>query len=411
MPTAVAGVRDIVSSVARHDEWRLRKCINLQCSENVTSEAVRRILSSDMGHRYTLPISQEVHGSFVGNAYRGTKYMDEVERQGEEIAKEIFGGEFASLKPLSGHIAAMIMLVATCKRGDKILVIDGKHGGYDGYLKDGMPDMFGFKVDFLPFDEKRWNVDSERAAGKIADYKPKLIVLGASFLLFPYDIRPIRTAADDVGALIGYDGSHVLGLISGGIFQKPLQEGADILVGSTHKSFFGPQGGLFLCGDKRLSEAAQKAFYWRVMDNAHWNRVAALAQALAEAKRFGRDYAKQVVRNSKALAGELDRRGLPIKFPKQGYTECHQIHVDETRLKDSWGLTFSEFADRLEKCGIIVDAVGRIGTNEMTRLGAKEIEMRKVAGLLIECLNGGEISGEVALMKSRSRMSFCFDRS
>ncbi len=398
---------DVLSLVSRHDEWRLRRCINLQCSENVTSEAVRKILSSDMGHRYTLPINEDVHGSFVSNAYRGTKYMDEVEAQGDELARRLFHGRFATIKPLSGHIAAMIMLAATCRRGDKILAIDAKHGGYDGYLPENMAGLLGLKVGFLPFDETRWNVDPGAAANKIKRYRPRLIVLGASFLLFPYDIAPLREAADKVDALIGYDGSHVLGLIAGGLFQKPLAEGADILVGSTHKSLFGPQGGLAVCRDEELFEKVMKSFYWKAMDNAHWNRVAATTQALSEAKRFGIGYAKQVVRNSKALAGELHERGLEMKFPGMGFTECHQSHLDERALKSDSGLTLDGYAKRLEKSNLIVDAVGRIGTNEVTRLGADERTMAEIAGLLVRALKGRSVLKEVRALRSKLRMTYC----
>lgn len=393
--------------VSKHDEWRLRKCINLQCSENIASDAVRKILSSDMGHRYTLPINQDVHGSFVENAYRGTRYMDDVEARGESLAKEIFGGRFATLKPLSGHIAAMVMLLATCRKRDRILVVDPKHGGYDGYLQENMPGMFGLHVGFLPFIQKKWNVDSEAAARRIRKQKPRLVVLGASFLLFPYDIRPMREAADDVGALVGYDGSHVLGLIAGGVFQKPLAEGVDILVGSTHKTFFGPQGGVIVCKDKTLFDEVEKTFFWRVMDNAHWNRVAALTQALFEAKKFGAKYAPRVVENARVLAEELHGQGLPMRFPKLGFTDCHQIHLDEEGLRKKWSLTFDSYAKRLEGSNIIVDAVGRLGTNEVTRLGGTRDTMRIIAGMMIRSLKGRNVSKEVADLRSSLSISYC----
>ena len=401
-------MHDVLSLVERHDEWRLTKCINLQPSENVTSPAVRRILASDMGHRYTLPINQEVHGSFVGNAYRGTRYMDEVEGRGEELARELYDAEFATLKPLSGHIAGMLMLLGTCDRGDRILVIDTKHGGYDGYLGEGMPQMFGLRVDILPFDERKWDVDSEAAAKKILEHKPKLIVLGASFILFPYDIRPMRVAADDVGALIGYDGSHVLGLIAGEEFQSPLPEGADILAGSTHKSLFGPQGGLLVCNDAKVFERVQKAIRWRVMDNAHWNRIAALTQTLLEAKHFGAEYARQVVRNAQILADELKKRGFPVRFSELGYTRCHQIHIDVGKLKRSFGLTLNDFASRLEESNIIVDAVGRLGTNEVTRMGAGRKHMVAIAGLIMRVVQGERVDKEVTELRSGLSISYCF---
>ena len=407
MPCRLDGMSDIPSLVSRHDEWRLRKCINLQCSENITSEAVRRILSSDMGHRYTLPINQDVHGSFVENAYRGTRYMDEVEARGEKLATELFGGKFATVKPLSGHIAAMIMLTATCRVGDRMLVVDAKHGGYDGYLPENMAGMFGFKAGFLPFDKKRWNVDSGAAARKVRKEKPKLVVLGASFILFPYDIRPIREAADDVGALLGYDGSHVLGLMAGGEFQKPIEEGVDILVGSTHKSLFGPQGGLVVCRDDSLAEDIRKAFYWKVMDNAHWNRIAALTQALSEAKRHGAKYARQVVENSKVLASSLHDGGLKMRFPELDFTECHQMHIDERALKEDWNLTLDQYAKRLERSNLIVDAVGRIGTNELTRLGARENTLAVIADMVIRALEGENVAREAAALRTRLKMRYC----
>jgi glycine hydroxymethyltransferase len=407
MPCRLDGMNDILSLVSRHDEWRLRQCINLQCSENVTSEAVRKILSSDMGHRYTLPINQDVHGSFVGNAYRGTRYMDEVEALGEKLAAGLFGGKFATVKPLSGHIAAMIMLTAICRKGDKILVVDARHGGYDGYLPENMAGMFGLKAGFLPFDKRRWNVDSGAAARKIRKEKPKLVVLGASFILFPYDIRPIREAVDDADALLGYDGSHVLGLMAGGEFQKPFKEGIDILVGSTHKSLFGPQGGLVVCRDDSLADYTRKAFYWKVMDNAHWNRIAALTQALSEAKRYGARYAQQVVRNSKALASSLHRGGLKMRFPRHGFTECHQAHVDERALKVDWNLTLDQYAGKLERNNLIVDAVGRVGTNELTRLGARENTMADIADMVIRALSGEKVTREAAAMRSLLKISYC----
>jgi len=381
--------------------------LNLQCSENVTSEAVRKMLSSDMGHRYTLPMNQEVHGSFVENAYRGTRYMDEIEGRGEKLAMQLFGGKFATVKPLSGHLAAMIMLLATCRKRDRILVVDAKHGGYDGYLPENMAGMFGFKADFLPFNKDKWNVDSDAAAIKIRKEKPRLVVLGASFILFPYEIRPIREAADAAGALLGYDGSHVLGLMAGGQFQKPIHEGVDILVGSTHKSLFGPQGGLVVCRDVSLANDVRKAFYWKVMDNAHWNRIAALTQALSEAKKYGARYARQVVRNSKALASSLHRGGLRILFPELEFTECHQMHVDEHALRADWNLTLNQYAKLLERNNIIVDAVGRIGTNELTRLGGGEATASGIAELLIRALEGEDVRRDVAALRSNLKIGYC----
>ncbi|TLZ50420.1 MAG: serine hydroxymethyltransferase, partial [Methanobacteriota archaeon] len=273
---------DVLSLVERHERWRADSCINLQPSENVSSPQVRRALASDLAGRYTLPWSGEIHGSKVVNAYGGAKYLDEIEAMGEALARSVFEARHASLKPLSGHLAGMLMLLTAAKPKARVLTVDAAHGGYDGYMPPYIPDALGLnlKVDFLPFREDAWRVDTAKAAKKIRSWKPDLVILGASFLLFPYEMAPLREAADAVGARIGYDGSHVLGLIAGGVFQHALPEGADILVGSTHKSFFGPQGGLFLCNDNDLWERAQKNTVWRLFDNVHWNRLAGVAQAL-----------------------------------------------------------------------------------------------------------------------------------
>ncbi|MGH2357505.1 MAG: serine hydroxymethyltransferase [Candidatus Limnocylindria bacterium] len=401
---------DILSLVERHERWRGEECLNLQPSENLVSPQVKRALGSDLAGRYTLPWSGEIHGSAVHNAYGGTRYLDQIEAAGEELARAVFRARHASLKPLSGHVAGVIAILATTAPGDTILAVAGANGGYDGYGSDYIPRALGGTrhVEALPFYESAWQVDTDAAATKIHALRPALVLLGASFLLFPYDIGPIRKAADAVGALIGYDGSHVLGLIAGGAFQQPLAEGADLLIGSTHKSFFGPQGGLLLTNRDDIWQRASEQMLWRTLDNVHWNRVAGLAQALAEHQAFGADFAQQVVENAKVLAGELDRRGLPVRFKAHGYTESHQILLDENGLKQSLGLTPQEFSSALERSNLIVDAVARIGTSEVTRLGAAEAEMGEIAGLVWRAARGENVKGEVVALRSRLILSYAF---
>jgi len=399
---------EVLSLVEEHEEWRTGQCINLIPSENITSKEVRKILGSDLGHRYTLPLKQKIHGTLVENAYRGTKFFDKIERLGEELACEIFNANFASLKPLSGHMAGMIMLLSTCKRGESLLTIDARHGGYDGYLPENLPTILGLQAGFLPFEERSWDLDYDKCIKKIVETRPRLVILGASFLLFPYNLKLIRKACEEADALLGYDASHVLGLIAGKAFQRPFEEGVDILIGSTHKSFFGPQGGLILCQDKEIFEEVRKNLIWRTLDNAHWNRIGALAQALLEARDFGEDYANQVIANSKALAEELDSMGLPIKFKNKGFTECHQILIDKSKLKKNWGTNFNDLAVSLEKSNIIIDAVGRLGTNEVTRMGAKEKDMRILADLIVKVLKGSKVKKEVLAFGKSLEMDFCY---
>src|SRR5512137_234769 len=119
--------------VRAHDGWRLRRCINLIPSENAMSPTARRLLSSDMASRYSLPLNMEVHGVVVENAYRGTGYSEDVSAKVNELGARTFGSKFALLDPLSGHLASMLMLLSTCKKGDLMLCPDSRHGGYDGY--------------------------------------------------------------------------------------------------------------------------------------------------------------------------------------------------------------------------------------------------------------------------------------
>jgi len=400
-------VADLEDLVRAHERWRLREALNLQPSENVMSETARAYLASDFAHRYTLPgYTSPVGGT--GNAYRGTRYTDEVEALGEGLAKEIFTAAYASLKPLSGHLAGFLLLQASCRRGDRILVIDAKHGGYDGYMPGFLPRHLGLEVDFLPFDEASWNLNDKAAADAILEKRPRLVLVGASFLLFPYNLRWLRGACDDVNATLGYDASHVLGLIAGGAFQRPMVEGVDVLSASTHKSFPGPQGGLFLSNRADLFDRAMQNLVWHLQDNAHWNRIAATVQVLREMKEFGSKYASQVVANAKALGQQLDRWKFPVKFRAQGYSQSHQLHYDLQKLHADWGLTPHEFADRLERNNLIVDAVGRLGTNEITRMGAREEDMQTLAGLIVNAAHGEDVREDVRDLRSRLRLSFVF---
>ena len=402
-----AGMRDVLDLVAKHDDWRLRRTINLIPSENVTSEQVRSILASDLGDRYTLPWGKEWHGYTVENSYRGTRYLDEIESLGESLARDVFRAKHATLKPMSGHIAGMLLLSSLCSRGDRILVLDSRHGGYDGYMPEYLPGMLGLEVEYLPFDESEWTVEARAAAERIVAVKPRLVLIGGSFIVFPHNLRALRKACDEAGALLAYDGSHVLGLIAGGQFQDPLREGADVLFGSTHKSFFGPQGGLVVTDRDDLFATMVDRFTWRVGDNSHWNRIAATAQALLETKQFGKDCAKQVVWNAQALGRELEKRDLPVKFAHRGYTKSHQVHLLEAGLIKRWNTNPNDWSVALERNDIIVDSVARIGTNEVTRMGAKEPHMERIADLLARGAKQ-DVRAEVAALRKELVLSYAF---
>ena len=387
-------------------KWRLEDSINLLPSENMTSPQVRALLSSDFGHRYTLPVNAEYGGEYLENGYRGTKITTEIEHSADKLACEVFRARHACVQPLSGHIAAMISIVSTTKRGDRICSIPVKYGGYDGYEQPYMPDILGLKASDLPFDASKQTIDPGKCAAFIRKSKPRLVILGASFIPFPYEMGAVQDACDDTDSILAYDGSHVLGLIAGGVFQKPLEEGAKILYGSTHKSFFGPQGGLIVTDDDDVNDCIRRNLTWRIVDNAHWNRVAALGQALLESKKFGHQYARQVVRNSKAMGRELSQRGFPLMFEDLGFSESHQLLIDQKGVASKYGLTMNDFSIRLERSNLIVDSVARIGTSEITRMGMKERDIPELADLFIEAAEGKNVSRKVKDLRGRFDMAF-----
>jgi glycine hydroxymethyltransferase len=397
-----------LDSMRAQEKWRIEDSINLLPSENSASPQVRALLSSDFGNRYTLPINTEYAGEFMENAYRGTRITTDVEKRAEEICCEVFGSKHACVQPLSGHIAAMITIVSTTRRGDGLSAIPSDKGGYDGYGQAYIPDMLGLRASALPFDDGVWNLDADAAARQIRKQKPRLVILGASLILFPYDMAPVKEACADAGSVLVYDGSHVLGLIAGGEFQRPLEEGADLLYGSTHKSFFGPQGGIIATSSKDLDEAVRKNLTWRVVDNVHWNRVAALGQALLEMKRFGPQYAKQVVRNSRRLGRELKERGVPIMFEELGYSSSHQLLMDVKELKAIFGKGINDFSVMMEKSNLIIDSVGRLGTGEITRLGMKEKHLPELADLFVEAARGKDIRKKVKALRNQFDMEYRF---
>ncbi|MFB0562740.1 MAG: hypothetical protein ACETWM_16195 [Candidatus Lokiarchaeia archaeon] len=382
--------------VKKHEEWR-SNCINLIPSENVMSPKAHAALNSDLGHRYTSP----------DKFYTGTKYIDQIIEEGEKLAKEVFECNFADLRPLSGHIADLALLMAF--RGKSMACINELEGGYPGISADNAPSVLGIKVHYLPYIQDEANIDLEGSIELIEDKKPELVVLGASFIPLPYPVAEISEVVHKVGALLAYDASHVMGLISGKGFQQPLAEGADIMMGSTHKSLPGPQGGIILGNS---FEEVREQLLFKTIDNAHFHRIAAMAVTLEEMKEFGEDYADQIVKNSKKLANLLDEEGIPLRCKSKGFTESHQILVNTYEFQVNFDKPWVDIVDYLEESNVIMDRAGRIGTCEATRMGMKEKDMEKICELILKAVRGEEkekIKKEAVELKSNfKKVHYCF---
>jgi glycine hydroxymethyltransferase len=373
----------------KHEDWRLKKCLNLMPSENMSSPAVREMLSSDLANRYTSP----------DQFYMGTRYIDQIQTETEELAKAVFCAKYADVRPISGHSADMIALTALAERGDKIMLVGKGNGGYPGISQDGYPKIYGLQVLEFPFQKRIFNIDAERAAAAIKQERPRVVMFGASLILFPHPVQALAGVCKEVGGKVVFDGSHVLALIAGDQFQDPLREGAEVLIGSTHKSFFGPQGGIVLAN--AYEEPLRSAVDPAIVDNAHWNRIAALNVALSEMKKFGKRYAHQVVRNSKALAKALNEMGVNLLGKEVGFTESPQVIVDVPTEAEGVRL-----ARRLQEANIIVDIAVRIGTSEETRRGMREREMERIAELIARVWVENEDPARVRKDVERLRRDF-----
>ena len=403
-PSRTSDERRLAGLVRAHDRWRGRSVFNLLPSENAVSPTARRYLASDLAGRYTLPLHTDHAGEGIDNSYAGTRYADAIEALGNAAAARLFHGRFATVRPLSGHIAAMSALAPLLPRGAKMLAIAPDSGGYDGYAPGYLPALLGYTVRPLPTTGPGHRVEAEAAVEEIRRERPHAVVLGQSFFLFPYPLKEIAEAAHERDALVFYDASHVLGLIAGGVFQDPIREGADVLYGSTHKSFPGPQGGLLVTDRDDLFQQLDPALVWRVFDNAHWNRIAGVTQTLLELERVGAEYARVTVANARALGTALSARAVPLVAEADGFTRSHQLLYDAPALRARHGVGPATVARLLERQRILTDLVGRLGTAEVARLGLTPEMMERLAELIVRAgLKRERVGAEVLAWRKEFR--------
>ena len=371
---------------------------------------------SDLMHRYA-------EGLPFGRYYQGLKYVDEIESLTQEKFKKHFGASFVDIRPISGTLANMAVFSALAERGDAILTLGIQGGSHVSHEKAGAAGILGLKSFHLGFDSETMMIDLEKSRKKIIEIKPKFIVIGGSVILFPQPIRELREICDQVGAKIVYDAAHVFGLITAGFFQNPLGEGVDIITSSTHKTFPGPQGGIIIGNiDKELQRKIQDKVFPGVLSNHHLHRIPPLYFALKEMEEFGKDYVSQIMKNSEALAKQLDNFGFDVLGKERGFTMSHQVVVN---VKKQGG--GSAVAKKLEEANIILNKniipddksnpenpEGiRIGVQEMTRFGMKEKEMAVIAEFIKRIiLDGGDIEiikeKVIGFRKNFQEVKYCF---
>ena len=416
----------IFSSLEKHHEW-FENSIPLIASENIPSPAVREAVMSDFGNRYA-------EGWPGERVYAGCTYIDEVEIQCMELAQKLFKAEFADVRSVSGVVANLAIYSAYSNPGDVMIASSIPAGGHISHGKkehSGTAGLVhGLDIEFFAFDPEEMTLDVDKTKAKVEDLKsqgklPKIAMFGGSVFLFPHPVKELAEFLKGHGMHINYDAAHVAGLIAGGKFQDPLREGTDTMTMSTHKTLFGPQGGLVL-GSEEHAEPIKKAMFPGLTSSHHIHHMGAKAVAFAEALEFGEDYAEQTIKNAKALASELNNVGFKVLGEKRGYTESHQTVVNVLDYGDGGTIE----AD-LEKANIIVNRQLipgdlkanrhymhpggiRLGTSEITRLGMKESEMKEIASLIkqvvVDKKDAGEIAARVKEFKTDfKKTQYCFD--
>ena len=370
-----------LEEIAKEHTNYMKNSINLIASENVTSVEVTEAVASDFAHRYA-------EGQAFERFYEGCQYIDQIEDKTKKLSCKLYDCDYANVQPVSGVTANMAAFFGFSNSGDKVMALEVPSGGHISHADVSAAGICGLKTIFHPLDKNIMNIDIDAMNKKILKEKPKIVLFGGSLFLFPHPVAEAREAADEVGAKIMYDGAHVLGLIAGGEFQQPLKEGADLLMGSTHKTFPGPQGGIILSSAEN-KEIIDNAVFPGVVSNHHLHHLLGLGIATAEMLEFGQDYAKQIIKNAQALGQAMYERGFDVLCEDLGFTKSHQIGVDLTNIRSA-----SDVARELADNNVILnknllpgdnrdnsdDPSGlRIGTQEITRRGLKEKEMDEVA--------------------------------
>jgi glycine hydroxymethyltransferase len=374
----------VVAAVGRNEEWRGRRCINLLAPEAPTSPTVRRLLSAEIGTR-----AAEGHIGRVNRWFAGTQYIDEVESLCTELLKRAFRCRYVDYRLMGSMLGNLAVYQALARPGDTVMSVPQPYGGHSSNRLDGPAGLRGLNIVDIPFDPVELEVDLDAFARTARKVRPRLVAVGMSMTLFPLPVREMSAVAAEWGGRFFYDGAHQAGLIAGGQFQDPLNEGAAVLTGSAGKTFSGPQSGIILWNDAQLTQPITEAIFPVLVATHQVNRVAALAVSAAEFLEFGRVYMAQIVKNSQALARALDARGIPVLAARRGYTRSHQVIADVKAF--GGGL---EAAGKLAEANIITNKnliPGdrpedwdrprglRIGTIEITRLGLMEAHMPVIA--------------------------------
>jgi len=372
-------------------------CVNLNPATNVMNPRAEALLASGLGTRPSL--------GYPGDKYEmGLEAIEQIEVFAAQLAAEIFNASYAEIRVPSGAIANLYSFMATCNPGDRIIAPPADIGGHVTHHRAGAAGLYRVETHEAPVDATGYSVDLDRLREQARALRPKLITIGGSLNLFAHPVSSIREIADEVGAKVLFDAAHLSGMIAGGLWPKPLSEGAHLMTMSTYKSLGGPPSGLIVTNDPDLAERLDKIAYPGLTANFDVAKSAALALSLLDWRVHGRAYARAMRDSAQALAGALADADIPIFAASRGYTESHQFAIEAARY--GGGQTASKLLRQANilACGIGLpnrkvegDLAGlRLGTPEATRWGMNADHMRELGGLLARALSGKEELTRVA---------------
>ena len=435
-------VEKLVKKTEKNNLWRQRECINLIPSESTPSLLVKMCSIADASGRYA------EHRVMKGKEvyfYQGIDFIRDVE---EDIRKEMqayFNCTNVELRPISGQMANDIVFKAMVKfinrgRGTKlsrrmrsVINNDLKMGGHLSdqpmgalfNLVEENPETGKEYVYHFPGQKDNpYKTDTSKLAALIETAKPELIIFGKSMFIYKEPVKEVYKIVKNMNPkpILMYDMAHTIGLY--GAFQEPLADGVDVVTGSTHKTFFGPQRGVIVSNmdensglDKLWSEIKSRALPGST-SNHHLGTLLGLLVASYEMNYFKKKFQTQVIANARAFANALNDRGVTVEGDAtDGFTETHQVLI---RVR-KYGLG-EEIALRLEKNNIITNYqalpdddsfVGssgiRMGVQEMTRFGMKEQDFEELAGYMAECIQKKrKVAEQVKLFRQRFQtMQYC----
>ncbi len=441
-----AKVRGLLEKTIENTLWRQQQCINLIPSEMTASPMARMLSIMDPAFRYAEHKKAKAFYDAEIFYYQGTAFIGEVERMLEEEMQKFLGCDNVELRLISGQMANTAVfsaIVDYLNRADRkveprrIRRVMNNHIGKGGHLSS---QPMGALRDFVARDphterpaiinfpvlaDNRHKIDVPATLDLIDEYRPELMIFGKSMVLHKEPVAEVRQFLDsqNINALVMYDMAHVLGLI-GPHFQQPFVEGADLVTGSTHKTFFGTQRGVvgsnFEEEEERyeLWEALQRRAFPGSVSNHHLGTVVGLLMATYEMNHFKDEYQAKVVANAKAFARGLRDAGLNVAGdPAIDFTETHQVVVD---VGYSHG---PEIASWLEANNIICNyqantdeegftAAGalRMGVSEMTRFGMEGDDFWALAALIHDVImKDANVTDQVKALRERfSELRFCF---